>query len=344
VGVYLGTSEYGRDYLLGSFNRDGLAAGSSKSYTQTFTVPANVPPGVYYVTVFIDDLRAVSESNEDNNIGSSTPKRVIVQSWQTLLIRRTPGPDNTEVVLEVMKLGDNKVNQFQSFIFSIEIRDPNGQTPRNVGPFIRGGQLYICYDRRRGPDVYLPVDQPESDTEFSWYWTEYKLWSRVTVSEYSEALSRRSNLALAERIGKQLLISSISLGADVILELSTASELLRTVKSVSENIADKIFSILGIDVLPGYKSPDPPDSLMRIILDKNRYVCREVSIITMPRYYVNNKFAGITGWSAYYDLKFPEPGTHQIIIWFYIHYDRVSAPDAFVKLPIEEKIIINITN
>jgi hypothetical protein len=83
VGIYLGVSEYGRDHLLGSFNRDGLAAGDSKRYTQTFIIPSSVPPGGYYVTVFIDDLRAVSETNEENNIGSSTPNRLQVQQAQT---------------------------------------------------------------------------------------------------------------------------------------------------------------------------------------------------------------------------------------------------------------------
>jgi hypothetical protein len=54
VGIYLGLSEYGMDYLLGSFHRAGLAVGGSRGYTQTFTIPSNVPLGYYYVTVFID--------------------------------------------------------------------------------------------------------------------------------------------------------------------------------------------------------------------------------------------------------------------------------------------------
>jgi len=83
VGVYLGVSEYGRDYLLGSIYREGLAAGASRSYTQAFPIPSNVPPRNYYVTVFIDDTRIVSESNENNNIGSSTPNRITVQAPPT---------------------------------------------------------------------------------------------------------------------------------------------------------------------------------------------------------------------------------------------------------------------
>jgi len=83
VGVYLGVSEYGRDYLLGSIYREGLAAGASASYTQAFPIPSIVPPGNYYVTVFIDYTGIVSESNENNNIGSSTPNRITVQATPT---------------------------------------------------------------------------------------------------------------------------------------------------------------------------------------------------------------------------------------------------------------------
>jgi hypothetical protein len=80
VGIYLGVSEYGRDYFLGSFNRDGLAAGDSRSYTRTLIIPSIVLPGSYYVTVFIDDLTLISESDEENNIGSSTPNRLQIQT------------------------------------------------------------------------------------------------------------------------------------------------------------------------------------------------------------------------------------------------------------------------
>jgi 5-hydroxyisourate hydrolase-like protein (transthyretin family) len=104
VGVYLGVSEYGRDYLLGSLNRDGLSAGGSRGFTQTFTVPSSVPPGIYYVTVFIDSQGDVSESNEGNNVGSSTPNRVnVVQTngnlaVQCLDVNGNPVP-NVEVKL-----------------------------------------------------------------------------------------------------------------------------------------------------------------------------------------------------------------------------------------------------
>ena len=80
TGVYLGVSEYGKDYLLGRFTRSGLGAGQSASYTALFTIPQSIPLGSYYVTVFIDDLNAVAESNENNNIGSSTPSKVNVAS------------------------------------------------------------------------------------------------------------------------------------------------------------------------------------------------------------------------------------------------------------------------
>ncbi|MGB9826240.1 MAG: CARDB domain-containing protein, partial [Desulfofundulus sp.] len=78
VGVYLGVSEYGVEYLLGSFQRSGLPAGASSTYTATLTVPSSVPAGQYYVVVWIDDTQVVAESNENNNRGSSTPNKVTI--------------------------------------------------------------------------------------------------------------------------------------------------------------------------------------------------------------------------------------------------------------------------
>jgi len=106
VGVYLGISEYGRDYLLASLNRDGLAAGGSRSYTQAFTIPSDVPAGSYYVTVFIDDLRAVSETNEDNNIGSSTLNKLTITKSTPITLKKfsydDKVPDYVALLLEFL--------------------------------------------------------------------------------------------------------------------------------------------------------------------------------------------------------------------------------------------------
>lgn len=91
------------------------------------------------------------------------------------------------------KLGVNRVGQVQWFSFSIKIRDVSGQVPRDRLPFIRGGKLYVCYDRRRGPNVGLPIRWVATplNTEFSWYYTEYRQWGRVLMQEYMNALNER---------------------------------------------------------------------------------------------------------------------------------------------------------
>ncbi|RSN71657.1 CARDB domain-containing protein [Candidatus Methanodesulfokora washburnensis] len=60
---------YGSTYPMNYFY-DSLEAGQSKILTKTVTIPS-VPEGYYYVTVYVDDNGAISESNEDNNIGST---------------------------------------------------------------------------------------------------------------------------------------------------------------------------------------------------------------------------------------------------------------------------------
>jgi hypothetical protein len=82
VGVYLWAPEYGGSYLLGSLSRDGLVAGGSRSAMQTFMIPSSVPPGIYYVRVLIDSQGDVSESNEANNLDSSTDRVNVIQIQQ----------------------------------------------------------------------------------------------------------------------------------------------------------------------------------------------------------------------------------------------------------------------
>jgi|GEM_PF-3157690 len=78
--IFLSTSAYGATYQLaycGPMNT--LAVGATHSYSEpALVVPASVPVGDYYVTVFIDCDEQVAEANEDNNIGSSSPTRVTI--------------------------------------------------------------------------------------------------------------------------------------------------------------------------------------------------------------------------------------------------------------------------
>ncbi len=78
--ISLATSQWGTTYSLGNYSMGSLAAGQSQSVTiTTDPIPSSVScPGNYYVTVFADGFQAISESNDNNNIGSSTPSMISV--------------------------------------------------------------------------------------------------------------------------------------------------------------------------------------------------------------------------------------------------------------------------
>jgi hypothetical protein len=262
--------------------------------------------------------------------------------WQILLKGKILGPDNTAVLYKVEKQGSNRVGQEQQFMFSIEITDVDGETPRNEPPFIRGGKLYVCYDRRNGPNVYIPRWIPiPPNTEFGWYYTEYGRWGRVLMDEYRNAINERGARETAQHVAENALFGGISMGLDQLLR--SYPDFWGWLKSFSENILNTFLAWLGIGLIPEYRDPSYPDSFRSIILNKNDYVCHELVIITKPRYQVGLEFEGITGWSAEYAFTFPEPGEQEIIIWFYVQYDRVLAPDAYIKLPVEQRIILHIT-
>jgi len=161
VGVYLGVSEYGRDYLLASFNRDGLAAGSQRSYTETFTILSIIPPGSYYVTVFIDDLGVVSESNENNNVGSSTPNRLTVQAGPDRLFHKfisNPWAVATgEIVGGVTLIGPREIRVGQTYEYKLKISV-------NDGPIT--GSRYFVFGIKEKPGVAVIFIPEELDWQF----------------------------------------------------------------------------------------------------------------------------------------------------------------------------------
>jgi hypothetical protein len=168
VGIYLGVSEYGRDYLLGSFNRDGLAAGDSKSYTQTFTIPSSVPPGGYYVTVFTDDLGAVSERNEENNIGSSTPNRLTVGpplfTVEKIFVVDQQLGYELKLTVNGPKVGT--VKRPATYVITFELLK-NGE-PSELW-WIKSGLIHIAYDRRNGPDISQPISIDRRQHRSGWH-------------------------------------------------------------------------------------------------------------------------------------------------------------------------------
>ena len=198
VGIYLGVSEYGRDHLLGSFNRDGLAAGDSKRYTQMFTIPSSVPPGSYYVTVFIDDLRAVSETNENNNVGSSTPNRLSVGESVLLFLEinmpwaegRGQTTARGEVIGNITLVGPREIRVGQTYEYKLYISVGQGPTT---------GINYYIYGTREKPGV-ATIFIPE---ELDWQFDPHRDFSYPGISWQSGTLDwlrRYIGWAIAEII------------------------------------------------------------------------------------------------------------------------------------------------
>jgi len=132
VGVYLATTEYGTNYLLGRISRSGLNAGESFTDTRSFRVPDKIPPGQYFVTVFIDDSFQVKESNENNNIGSSNPNKVNVEPpMRAARIVSLSTERETYCMDETVKIPftiNNTGNVKLHLRVVLEVKDPSGKT------------------------------------------------------------------------------------------------------------------------------------------------------------------------------------------------------------------------
>jgi hypothetical protein len=320
--------------------RHVLNSGEFEAGLLSWRIPADAHAGTYEIRASLRDWNNWDKIY-DYRWGNRPGPRFTVNLWQTLLSNKIPGPDNTAVLYKVENQGNNRVNQEQWFRFTITITDVYGETPRDRSPFIRGGKLYVCYARRTGPNVRTSLLRGSPNTEFTWYLTEYRQWIRVSQNDYKNALNEIGARETAQRVAENALLSGISMGTDQLLRSSP--EFYSWLKSFSENILNVIFTWLGIDIIPEYKDPSYPDSFGNILLNRNDYVCQEIIIVTEPRYLVGSEFEGVTGWSADYIFTFPYAGNQEIIIWFYIQYDRVLAPDAYVKLSREERIVINIS-
>ena len=68
---FLATNPQSTGSLLGSFNMTSLDGGESRYETVELTIPADVFEDDYYITVLTDAFGANSETNENNNIGST---------------------------------------------------------------------------------------------------------------------------------------------------------------------------------------------------------------------------------------------------------------------------------
>jgi uncharacterized repeat protein (TIGR02543 family) len=91
----LSSSAYGTTYQIANFEMPTLGAGVTASrYSGPYAfVPLSIPPGDYYVTAFIDCNSLVTEGNETDNIGSSSPNKItITASAQAPTKATNPGP------------------------------------------------------------------------------------------------------------------------------------------------------------------------------------------------------------------------------------------------------------
>ena len=90
--ISLASTAYGTTYQLIKYaGMPTINGQSSRGQYDNIQVPNSIPAGDYYVTVFIDSDQQVAESNESNNIGSSTPTRLTV-SINSYTIAASAGP------------------------------------------------------------------------------------------------------------------------------------------------------------------------------------------------------------------------------------------------------------
>jgi hypothetical protein len=339
VGIYLGVSEYGRDHLLGSFNRDGLVAGGSRSYTQTFTIPSSVPPGSYYVTVFIDDLRAVSEANEENNIGSSTPNRLTVQQrlriyWSKIYNVR----EDRNLVISLVGPDVVKVNERARFILSVAITYPDGRIVGlgendidpglQTGIYLRDVSTFIGLSRRNGPNYFAPSDMPVPIIFFakrlgpfgvgeppSWYNYDYE--KIVWMGQMRDLF----NLGF---------LTAITVSFGIVFQHA-----MRSLQGL-QNFLSFFANLLGIVTVP----PSPPQSL----LDINRYALLFGNWPLPPRFILNIAGYKVTAFTQFFDFEFITSGRNEIAMWVSVHVDVEQSADRYyvsdndvIIIPIEVK-------
>lgn len=123
--IFLSTSAYGTTYELAYYGpMDTLGAGVTQSYYDpAIVVPTWVPAGNYYVTAFIDCDSQVSEGNEDNNIGSSSPNKVTVG---------TTSMDTTPPTISAFYISQSSATLGQAFAISYTVSDSGGSGLKQV--------------------------------------------------------------------------------------------------------------------------------------------------------------------------------------------------------------------
>jgi parallel beta-helix repeat protein len=98
------TTDVKKAYVLGdSVTTQGFSAHASGTATRQVTIPDNVPPGNYYIGVWIDPDGKIPDSNPDNNLASNEPNFIMVRAPVVVVTKapvitqvRTPLPVYTQ--------------------------------------------------------------------------------------------------------------------------------------------------------------------------------------------------------------------------------------------------------
>lgn len=111
------------DRLAGSFNLLNIAGNASDGpQTITFTVPANLTPGVYFVGVIADDNDTIAELDENNNLGAAA---------MSIMVTGRAGDINGDLMVNAMDV-QLVVNQVLGISPPTAAGDVNGDGMVNI--------------------------------------------------------------------------------------------------------------------------------------------------------------------------------------------------------------------
>jgi hypothetical protein len=97
------------DYLIGWYIApSGIPAGGTIDATTSWQLTANVPPGTYYLGIWVDDLNQVAESNEANNIALDDQMVTVIYAtptiWSLTPSSKTAGDGAFTLIVKGMNL------------------------------------------------------------------------------------------------------------------------------------------------------------------------------------------------------------------------------------------------
>ncbi len=162
--ISLATTPHRTDTSLGNFPMNSIGAGSSLSDTKTVQIPGDVSPGDYYVTVYADSSQVIDESNENNNIGSTS---ISIPRDDAAFVADVTIPDGTEMsrgqsFTKIWKIKNTGTTTWTSgykwaFVSGSQMSGPDSKSVSGVSP----GSTY---------DVSVNLIAPTSPGTYTGYW------------------------------------------------------------------------------------------------------------------------------------------------------------------------------